>query len=529
MTFLFNLLLIVLVGLPAALGALLSGWFVVDELSRAARGVLGRDSPVDHLTGYAPVAKSGRDPAYRSYLLGPVLQDVRELVFTAAAKAWSRTMAASDQHALVRELYEWWTNVEKPAPKVLLFPPLVGAEIGVVAGYGVASLVVELVLLVFAVVVGVASTLAGLAMVVLRVLETLALRVRGITVECGNCHHRVVEPAYDCPRCSARHRRLIPGRLGVLRRTCRCGRGLATLLLFGKWKLAAFCQRDGCHHALPADALTTTTFHAPIVAGTSAGKTVFMLAAVADLEAGAGALAFADEVRAEEVRRMLAAVRGDGIGAVPGTLPDAPPRPLIFRLGSRARRLVYLYDAAGEHYQDRDRREVLRSLQFTEGVVFIVDPFALDAVGAAAEAATLARAHPSKTDPTETAQEFTSELRARLNLSSGPRIQVAAAVVVTKCDALVAERSIRHPYDDLDADTGRDARSAAVRVWLAEYGADQIVAHLDNNYRRTSFFAVSGLDPFEDPVRTSARTGAEVRNDPPAAPVRWLLDPKEDP
>jgi hypothetical protein len=103
------------------------------------------------------------------------------------------------------------------------------------------------------------------------------------------------------------------------------------------------------------------------------------------------------------------------------------------------------------------------------------------------------------------------------------------ALVVTKCDALLAERSVRHPYDGLAADADRAARSDAVRAWLAEYGGDQILAHLDSSYQRTGFFAVSGLDPFVASAHTSARTGVEVPNDEPAAPVRWLLDPEEVP
>jgi hypothetical protein len=540
LTFLFYLFVLV-VGVPAGIGALLGGWCVLGEIGRSARKVLGADAPIDHLVGYAPAedeeaAESGRDPAYRSYLLGPVLQDVRELIFIAAEDAWSQTMNAFERHALVRRIFDWWATEPSPPQQILLVPSTIATEIGVVVGYSVAAAVVLVVLLVFAVSVAVASGLAGLAMVVLRVLETVVLRVRGITVECGNCHRRVVEPAYDCPHCKAakptRHRRLIPGRLGVLWRTCRCGEKLPTLLLLGKWRLAAHCQHDSCNHALPAGALRTPTFHMPIVAGTLAGKTVFMLAAVADLEAvqAPDDVQFADKVREQEVRKMLEVVRTDGVAAVPKTLPDAPLRPLTLYVGSRARTLLYLYDAAGEHYQESDRLEVLRALGFAEGIVFVVDPFALDAVRTAADTAVLAQARPSDTDPTNAAEDFTSKLRARLGLSAGRQIQVAAALVVTKCDALLAERSVRHPYDDLDAtDNGRDARSKAVYAWLNDYGAGQLVDHLDSNYQRTGFFAVSGLDPFEDPVRTSARTGTEVRNDDPAAPVRWLLDPKEVP
>jgi hypothetical protein len=532
-TFLFILLLVVVL-LPAGVGALVAGWYVVDDIWGATRAVLGPDAPVDHLDGYAPAddekaAASGRDPAYRSYLLGPVLQDVRELVFRAADRAWTRTVQPSNPEALVRQVSGAWSDLDS-GWQIALVPVLIAAEVGIAVGYAVCSAVVELVLLVFAAAVALASALAGLAMLVLRGFETTVLRVRGITVECGNCHHRVVAPAYDCPSCDpavpSRHRRLIPGRLGVLWRTCRCGGQLPTLLWLGKSKLAAHCGR--CNHALPVGALTTPTFHMPIVAGTAAGKTVLMLAAMADLEAAAQprGVEYGDENRGTEVRRMLEVVRTAGVAAVPKTLPEAL-RPLTLYVEARGRRLLYLYDHAGEHYQESDRIEVFRALGFAEGIVFVVDPFALDAVRTAADTAVLEQAHPSETDPTDAAENFTRALRARLGLSVERTIPVTVALVVTKCDALLAERSVRHPYDGLAADAGRAARSGAVRAWLAEYGGDQIVAHLESSYQRTGFFAVSGLDPFEGPVRTSARTGAAVPNDNPAAPVRWLLDPEE--
>jgi len=528
------LLLIVFLLLPAGAGALVAGWYVVDEIWGATRAVLGPDAPVDHLDGYAPAddeeaAESGRDPAYRSYLLGPVLQDVRELVASAADRAWTRTVRPSNPEALVRKVIDSWSDLDS-GWQIGLLPVLIAAEVGIWVGYGACSLLVMLVLLVFAAAVAVASALAGLAMLVLRAFETTVLRMRRISVECDNCHRRVVAPAYDCPSCDpalpTRHRHLIPGRLGVLWRTCRCGGQLPTLLRLGKSKLAAHCNH--CNHALPVGALTTPTFHMPIVAGTAAGKTVLMLAAMADLEAAAQprGVEFGDENRGTEVRRMLEVVRTAGVAAVPKTLPDAL-RPLTLYVEARARKLLYMYDYAGEHYQESDRLEVLRAQGLAEGIVFVVDPFALDAVRTAADTAVLAQAHPSETDPTDAAEDFTRALRARLGSSAERTIPMTAALVVTKCDALLAERSVRHPYDGLAADAGRAARSDAVRAWLAEYGGDQILAHLDSSYQRTGFFAVSGLDPFVASAHTSARTGVKVPNDEPAAPVRWLLDPEE--
>jgi len=151
--FLFILLLVVVL-LPAGVGALVAGWYVVDDIWGATRAVLGPDAPVDHLDGYAPAddekaAASGRDPAYRSYLLGPVLQDVRELVFRAADRAWTRTVQPSNPEALVRQVSGAWSDLDS-GWQIALVPVLIAAEVGIAVGYAVCSAVVELVLLVFA-------------------------------------------------------------------------------------------------------------------------------------------------------------------------------------------------------------------------------------------------------------------------------------------------------------------------------------------------------------------------------------------
>lgn len=537
-----------------AVAALVGTVRVLLEFLRSAVGVLGANAPIEHLDGYAPPEPikhlddrapaepvepvPDRDPGYRSYLFGPVLQDLREMLLSATDGSWSRTLSTSDDESLLRQVYESWGNGSGAAGggasgvQLFLAPALVGAALGAVAGFVAGAVLALSVLAVFALFLAITAAAAALGTALLRGLETVMLRLRGITVECGNCQRRVSSPAYDCDGCTssprARHHRLVPGRLGVLWRTCRCGNRLPTLLLLGKSKLPAYCQHN---HPLPALGLTTPTFHVPVVAGPSAGKTVFMLATVADLEDAAGpdGVEFAENSQGTEVRRMLTFVRDGNVDGVKKTLPELPLRALTIyhgAAGSRRRRLLYLYDAAGENYGASERIDMLRFLEFTAGVVFVVDPFALAAVRRAVGKAALDGARPSESDPTLTAERFTADLRARLAISTGRRLGIAAALVVTKCDVLLADGSVRHPYELLAPEAiDRDRRSTAVRDWLDEFGAQSIVNHLDAGYSRTSFFAVSALDLSDGAVRMSARTAAEVRNDAPAAALRWLLDP----
>ena len=532
--------------LAAAVAALVAAGTVVATCIGRAAQVLRATAPVTHLDIEPPADSADGDPGYRSYLFGPVVADLREVVVDAAATAWARTLSpADDTDSLAEKVVALWNDrllVGEGAGKAFFLPSMVGGVLGTVVGSTAGAVFALAVLVVFAVLVAVTLAAALAAAGLLRVFELLMLRLRGITLECGNCHRRVAAPAYDCDACPpherARHRRLVPGSLGVLSRTCRCGHRLPTLLVRGKAKLTGYCQHDGCNHPLPIGGLSAPTFHVPVVAGTLAGKTVFMLATVAGLDAAARAagaddgVEFADESRAAEARRMIDALKDVGVDGVPKTQPEQRLRPLTLYQGardSRSRRLLYLYDAAGERYETSEGLDTLRFVRFTAGVVFVVDPFAIPAVSRPIAEADLESVRPSSTGPAEAAERFTAGLRASLGVGADRPLNVAAALVVTKCDALLSLGSIRHPYEGLagDGSPGREARSAAVQDWLRTVGAAQLVNHLESNYRRTGYFAVSALAAFGSPVRTSVRTGTEVDNDDSDAPVRWLLSPRK--
>jgi hypothetical protein len=362
----------------------------------------------------------------------------------------------------------------------------------------------------------------------MRMLELGVLRLRGITVECPSCHRKVGMPVYECPTCQALHRRLVPGTLGVLARTCRCGHDLPTLLAGGRSRLRAHCGHETCRGVLPLGGLTVPTRHIPVVAGKAAGKTVHTMAAIAELKRQAGSVGFAfgDEHTETTFAQVEAALRD--VSAVPTTLPTTPLRAATFFLGEDGRRrLVYLYDAAGENYQTSDRVSGLRFLGATAGVLLVVDPLALPPVRKRMEEDGVSLPPHSTEPPGDVIGRFTQGLREHSAGRGGTWIDVAVAVVVTKCDVLVDGGPVRHPFEGVHVDDGAGAlaqRSDAVARWLdADAGEGGLVRQLRNDFNRIAFFAVTALDAFGTVDRPSARTGLPVRNDAPSAPLRWLL------
>jgi hypothetical protein len=258
-----------------------------------------------------------------------------------------------------------------------------------------------------------------------------------------------------------------------------------------------------------------------VVAEKVAGKTVHMLAAIADLQADEG-FAFGDEHTTTTFATIEESLRD--LAAVPSTLPTTPLRAATFFVGTGSRRrLVYMYDAAGEYYQSSDKVSGLRFLGSTAGLLLVVDPFSLAKVRVRLEADGVVLPPHSTSPPEDVISRIAGGLREQAIGRRRARIGVRVAVVLTKCDVLVDRGPVPHPYESLDEDE-RAARSAAVADWLdAVAGEGGLVRQLANQYAEVGYFASSALDVFGTAPKASARTGREVHNDPPSAPLRWVL------
>lgn len=540
-------LLLGVTGAAAVLGLAATGVFTVVFVAwRVCHAWLSalRDDEGGHLHVAPPdELPPGRDPGYRSYYFGPAWRDYARAARSGATQARDRMVRRNDPKAasvleLLLELWHWPDDFDIGpgiVAKIVTTGALLGGLLGLALGGIVAGVFLAVTTIAFALLLG--AVVGGTLLVcgVLRGVELGLLRLRGITVECPSCHRRVGVPVYECPKCQELHRRLVPGSLGVLARTCRCGALLPTLLVQGRSMLRAHCGHDSCQGVLPLAGLTAPTRHIPVVAGPAAGKTVHTMAAIADLRAQGETvrLELADEHTTEQFRTVEEQLKD--VAAVPATLPTAPLRAATFFVGTgERRRLVYLYDPAGERYRSGDRVSGLRFLGAAAGVLLVVDPFALVPVRKRMEADGIALPAHSTEDPGDVAGRFTAGLREHGAAVTGGRIALPVAVVVTKCDVLSDGGPVRHPYDDaelVDADAAgndvpcRAERSAAVRRWLdADAGEGGLVRQLATDYMRVSYFAVSALDAFGAREWTGGRTKVRTHNDAPSAPLCWLLD-----
>jgi hypothetical protein len=222
----------------------------------------------------------------------------------------------------------------------------------------------------------------------LRAVDSAVLRLRNIRMVCPNpnCYERVPYPSYECPgrACSRRHRDVRPGRFGILRRRCECGTRMKTLLLFGSAQMDAYCPY--CDKSLEHRPGKTAETVLPFFGAIGAGKTRLLFSVVTQLllwseEARPGRERFtagladtATTGKLEDASRWLSP--DSAIGKTPAELPRAY---LIRMTAGHDRRLLHMFDAAGEFFHTPGRTQELRYLNKAETFILVIDPLSVEA------------------------------------------------------------------------------------------------------------------------------------------------------
>ncbi|WP_019071484.1 TRAFAC clade GTPase domain-containing protein [Streptomyces hokutonensis] len=384
---------------------------------------------------------------------------------------------------------------------VLLAP---GVFLGALLGAALATVLLGVSLLFFALLVGLVWLGCATAVPVLRGVEYGRTLVHGIRVKCPypGCYLPVPLAVHRCPGCRASHGSLRPGRYGVLWHHCACGQRLPTTRLAGRGGLTALCPH--CDRVLPETAGSTRVVHAPLVGGTSSGKTMLMAAMVEGLHAWARHGDLRVDYASADDRHTFNDLNQElnSTGWAHATTGGQPRALMLTVSRGRRRRLLYLYDPMGESVSDAERMRAQQYLKHTDGVVLVADVLADPKVRGRLGPEDTERAgdaRPSPQGPWETYQKLTGEL----NALTGRRKRLSVATVVTKRDVL--DRLVTLPVP-----------GARVDSWLAEIGLGGLVRALGHDFREARYWAVSaraatGTGPLESEQRRAAE------------PVLWLL------
>lgn len=462
---------------------------------------------------------TGAEPAYKQYYFRKAFHDYRQVVL----RSWESTVVAGKW---VVNGGLWFFKGTKAWFLWLLGLSFFATAILGAVFAGAAYLVFGLIHLLIIAVLALVVACAGL---LLRAVESLRMLWQRIFFACPNsmCYRKISLPIYVCPNCGAWHKRLIPGSYGVSFRVCRCGTRLPTLFLFGKNRVPAICPHEGCHRPLPARAGTARNLHFPLVGGPAAGKTSFLMANMCELQTRAERNELRLSFTEQKFKRMFDKSRVNFSRGVllDKTADDSPDAFTVnFTDGDGRRGLLYIYDAAGELFQRVDRMRAHEHLEYTHGILFLVDPFSIESVRSRF-ASRLDAAGGSINPSAEKPQDVYDRMLTALNeLSKGRHRNVPLAIVITKADAFGLARHIETAGARAPAAANGngnhdalDAKSVAVRQWLMEHEEDNLVRSVERDFKKFRYFYCSSLGRLPD------GTAAPFTPDGVIDPLTWLL------
>jgi hypothetical protein len=331
-------------------------------------------------------------------------------------------------------------------------------------------------------VVGVLHAIVWAAVGAFRLADTVMRQLRGITITCPTCHHRVPHPVHLCPGCGAHHTDLRPGRYGMLRRVCACGARLPTLLLLGSDRLRSLCPY--CGHPLADRSGSSAEVVLPFLGPPMAGKTTLMMAllvAVEQLTGGRGRveLASADTAsRLDEMRRAA----GLGLRLEP-TRTELPTAYSLYANPPRGpRRLLHVFDIAGERLNRPDQAVEHRFLGLARSFVFVLDPMSVEAFWT--ELTDSDRERLKDLRAQQPPQDLFAEMTQQIQALGTDTSRARAAVAVSKHDLV----------RDLPPLAGVQPESGAVEGWLTgRLGLGNLVRTMRHEFREVHFFFTAAV------------------------------------
>ena len=340
--------------------------------------------------------------------------------------------------------------------------------------------------------------------------ERLFLSIHGLFNLCKHCHAKVDLPIYECPKCHARHSRLLPSaRYGIFFRKCStpgCGAKIPVLRISGKKKLPAFCRE--CGSALSSGDFIPITI--AFLGGPSVGKTMlFNTLAGEALETAIARHSWRMIVNEDEHGKIEQMKGWIEHGVTPRTTQDRAIEALCIDADRGAERFplkVYMYDPPGESFATLSNLKTHRYYNNLKGVVWVLDPFTLDEVQRrlSGRESEFASAKVGALPPEECLERWLIGMEKDF---SGVVKGSVCAVVITKTDVPCLSEVTGINMGDEDE---------ACRNFLLNCQCDNLVNTIDRTFSKVRFFAVSATGG-EPEGRAFAPVGIDTA-------TTWIFD-----
>ena len=458
-------------------------------------------------------------PTKKSYFFGKGYVDMANTI----KGAWSR-----NAYSIRRYASNLGTLGDKElVPKIFLAIVNIIAIIAVVIFGSIITTVITamniLVLITFMAIVYIGFSVIWLV-------DRIYLMRKKIFTACHECKEKSLIPTYICPKCRAQHTNLTPGVYGILHRTCNCGERLSVTFFNGRKDYEAECPY--CGHSLTDR--ESRPICIPVVGGRSVGKTAFITAFSKEfIENVAPAkgiqISHYDNKKANIYKEITKDYDSGSTRMTdrPQDVNQASSVSFSFFANHPSftpERLIHIYDIAGEVFTDNNENEVQKQYEYCQGIIFIIDPFAISSIRYKYEELLEPEdiAGIGKADINEIINSFLNKLREVTGLSDTKMATVPLAVVINKIDSAGLEQDIGdvaiNRLMQTEPDKFKnyyDTQDYLCRKFLKENGMESFLNNIVIQFKNNRFFACSAIG--------HTRDKGKYRPKGVLPPMQWLF------
>lgn len=471
--------------------------------------------------------------AAKMYIVGPIFKDILEIIKEAFCLNFENGMDFSD------------TSKDSALATAAAVIFTIGKGISV---YVFGTIFTIILTLIFAALCAVLMAVTYPIIGVILLIETIYFKAKQINFRCPVCKKEYKIPAYLCPECGISHIRLKPGRYGLFRRRCLCGAHLPLVAKVNGYikkydstgsRYKSTIKFGDLHSTCPhcGNENNVGLSHAisiALVGGTSAGKTTFKVAFQYEfLENETERLgvdfSFPDESSEDEFKKSRRYFEGRDF--IPATNASALADITTFcvKLSHKSflsDRLLQIYDLPGERFMSGDVKESWEHYSFTEGAVFLIDPYSLESVKKQnddeLQGSSMGICSADMNEMIDQMIATLNNVKVKKNRNGKITIPIALAISKVDTDNLSEQCGEKAAEKLLAGAPGVfkdkfEAMDYACRCFLSINGFDGFIQNLDNNFETVHFFSCSavGYIPKQRMIKYAPKNVLEI--------MRWMI------
>jgi len=336
--------------------------------------------------------------------------------------------------------------------------------------------------------------------IIVMLADWLFCLINAIGNHCPNCQERFILPTYFC-ECGREHSHLVPGRYGIFKRKCLCGRKLSTSFLAGRHHHDAHCP--ACKYDITNGLMSSVCI--PVVGGAYTGKTCYINMTMLSLEQNAQKYELTFEYVKNDRDVFAENVANLSQGKYPQKTQNLDYLTYYqFTLSPKGaiKQMISLCDVAGEIYDIKIGNDSIRKqkgLRFANAFILIIDPLSItDFRTQALQNLPLAQYRGSTLPIGDVVESLINTLQNMFNLSAKDIIDTDVAVVFTKMDIpglndLIGNAAVAKKSPSQNQIIRYGVQNQLCEAFLRKYGEVNFLQNFKARFRNIQFFTCSAL------------------------------------